>query len=78
MVTVFECQIYGKIGHITLECYHRGNYSYQPSGPPASMVQSLTPTYLIQPQAHYSYQIPPHATYIIQSIIPVPEMQYQV
>ena len=25
-----QCQIYGKIGHITLNCYHRTNLNYQP------------------------------------------------
>lgn len=32
------CQICGKKGHITLECYHRNNFSYQGAPPPASII----------------------------------------
>lgn len=32
------CQIYGKRGHIALECFHRNNFSYQETTPPTSLV----------------------------------------
>lgn len=65
LLVLFQTVKYvGEKRHIALDCYHRGNYAYQASAPPASMVQ----TYNLQSQppllptvpfaTHYSYQIP--------------------
>ncbi|KAB2600513.1 hypothetical protein D8674_043037 [Pyrus ussuriensis x Pyrus communis] len=64
----FYRTICGKKGHSALECYHRGNYSYQPSGPPAVLGPTfpghssvILPSQGFVPQppnfaAHCSYQ----------------------
>ncbi|CAN6716891.1 unnamed protein product [Malus baccata var. baccata] len=36
------CQIYGKIGHIALECYHMNNYAYQGNPPPSLAMTAQT------------------------------------
>ncbi|CAN6677579.1 unnamed protein product [Malus baccata var. baccata] len=88
----FYRTICGKRGHSALECYHRGNYSYQPSGPPASLAPifpgqlsgiSQSWGFVQQPQnfaAHYSYQLhpPPMQGMHVQQNTPIPDISYQV
>ena len=31
------CQIYGKAGHLTLDCYHKMDFSYQGKNPPTKL-----------------------------------------
>ena len=38
-----QCQIYGKIGHTTLICYHKANLNYTPQ-PPRNFNTAFTPT----------------------------------
>lgn len=39
---VQECQIYGKMGHIAIDCRHMGNYAYQWAPHPPSLSANYT------------------------------------
>ena len=36
------CQIYGKLGHLAVNCYHKMDYAYQGKHPPAKLVAMAT------------------------------------
>ena len=36
------CQIYGKVGHIAINCYHRMDYAYQGKHPPTKLAAMVT------------------------------------
>ncbi|KAB2627709.1 protein HASTY 1-like [Pyrus ussuriensis x Pyrus communis] len=46
------CQIYGKKGHIALECYHKNNFLYQGNPPPPSLTALSTQTNMRQPNTN--------------------------
>ncbi|XP_023922287.1 uncharacterized protein LOC112033743 [Quercus suber] len=37
-----SCQIYGKLGHIAIDCYHRMDYAYQGKHPPIKLAAMAT------------------------------------
>ena len=36
------CQIYGKLGHIAIDCYHKIDYAYQGKHPPTKLAAMAT------------------------------------